>query len=99
MQVGGGMAARRVLPRVKTLALLACLVASAPVAAVPVAPTPLSPVDGASLLVPFTISWSAVTDPAGIVAYNWQVSPSSSFSPIVLQNSTSGATQDTVSGL
>jgi hypothetical protein len=40
-----------------------------------------------------------VNDPAGIVAYNWQVSSSSTFSPVVLQNSTSGQTQATVSGL
>ena len=68
-------------------------------AAAPPAPTPLAPANGASVLVPFTISWSAVSDPSGIVAYNWQVSPSSAFTTVILQNSTSGATQDTVSGL
>src|SRR5437867_1989153 len=68
-------------------------------AAVPPAPTPLAPADGANVVVPFTISWSAVSDPSGIVAYNWQVSPSSTFSPVILLNSTSGQTQDTVSGL
>jgi hypothetical protein len=68
-------------------------------AAVPPAPTPLAPAAGASVLVPFTISWSAVSDPSGIAAYNWQVSPSSSFSPVILLNSTNGQTQDTVSGL
>jgi hypothetical protein len=68
-------------------------------AAAPPAPTPLAPANGANVLVPFTISWSAVSDPSGIVAYNWQVSPSSAFTTIVLQNSTSGQTQDTVSGL
>jgi hypothetical protein len=68
-------------------------------AATPPAPTPLAPANGANVLVPFTISWSAVSDPSGIAAYNWQVSPSSSFTTIVLQNSTNGATQDTVSGL
>src|SRR3982750_2201639 len=68
-------------------------------AAVPLAPTPLAPANGGSLQEPFTISWSAVSDPAGIVAYNWQVSPSSSFATVVLQDSTSGATSDTVSGL
>src|SRR2546422_8398482 len=41
-------------------------------AAVPPAPTPLAPAFGANVLVPFTISWSAVSDPSGIVAYNWQ---------------------------
>ena len=68
-------------------------------AAVPLAPTPLSPADSASVLVPFTISWSAVSDPSGIVAYNWQVSSSSNFTPVILQNSTNGQTQDIVSGL
>src|SRR5216683_6040411 len=66
-------------------------------AAAPPAPIPLAPADTATVQIPFAISWSAVSDPAGIVAYNWQVSPSSSFTPVVLQNSTSGPTQDTVS--
>ena len=49
---------------------------------------------------PLTISWSAVTDPSGILGYNWQVSTSSTFPTIALQNSTNaGITQDTVSGL
>jgi hypothetical protein len=55
-------------------------------AAQPAAPTPLAPAAGASVTVPFTISWSAVTDPSGIVAYNWQVSASSSFSSVPVQN-------------
>src|ERR1043165_4135551 len=63
------------------------------------APSPLAPANGAQVTVPFTISWSAVSDPRGIVAYNWQVSPSSTFSPVIQLNSTSGQTQDTVSGL
>src|SRR5438105_4514114 len=68
--------------------------------AVPVAPAPLAPGNGASIQEPFTISWSAVSDSAGIVAYNWQVSSSSTFSPVVKQNSTNGnVTSDTVSGL
>jgi hypothetical protein len=65
----------------------------------PPAPALLSPASSASVQIPFVISWSSVSDPAGIVAYNWQVSTSSSFSPVVLQNSTSGQTQATVSGL
>jgi len=48
---------------------------------------------------PFTIAWSSVTDPNGVVAYNWQVSPSSTFSPVVLQGSTNGGTSAVVSGL
>ena len=70
-----------------------------PAWAAPAAPVPAAPASGSSLLEPFTISWSAVSDPNGIVAYNWQVSPSSAFATVILQNSTSGATQDSVSGL
>ncbi len=69
------------------------------IAAVPVAPSPLSPAAGASVSAPLTISWSAVTDPASIIAYNWQVSASSMFGVVIAQNSTMGPTQDTVSGL
>ena len=65
----------------------------------PPAPVNLQPANGAQVTVPFAISWSAVTDPSGIIAYNWQVSPSSSFSPIIALDSTNGATQDTISGL
>src|SRR2546426_1440772 len=66
----------------------------------PPAPTLLAPAAGASVQEPFTISWSAVTDPSGIAGYNWQVSASSSFSPVVLLNSTNpGVTSDTISGL
>jgi hypothetical protein len=68
-------------------------------AATPPTPSPLSPAAGASVTAPFAISWSAVTDPSGIVAYNWEVSASSSFTSIAANNSTMGATQDTVSGL
>src|SRR5215211_122309 len=70
-----------------------------PTVAGPPAPTPIAPANGAQVTVPFTISWSAVSDPRGIVAYNWRISPSSSFSPVIQLNSTSGQTQDTVSGL
>src|SRR2546425_11854721 len=52
-------------------------------AAVAPAPAPLAPAFGANVLVPFTISWSAVSDPSGIVAYNWQVSSSSTFTPVI----------------
>lgn len=63
-------------------------------------PNPLSPASGTNLTSPLTISWSAVTDPSGILGYNWQVSTSSTFPTIALQNSTNvGTTQDTVSGL
>jgi hypothetical protein len=69
------------------------------VAAAPPAPSPVSPADGASVTEPFMISWTAVSDPTGIIAYNWQVSSSSAFTSLLLQNSTNGATQDSVSGL
>jgi hypothetical protein len=65
------------------------------------APTPLAPAEGANVTVPFTISWSAVLDPGQPNGgYNWQVSPSSSFSPLIRMDSTNPATtQDTISGL
>src|SRR5438874_2418749 len=64
------------------------------------APTPLAPANGASVLVPFTISWSAVDHPSGIAGYNWRIGTSSTFSTIVQQDSTAGnVTQATVSGL
>jgi hypothetical protein len=83
--------------------LLACALIFAGVstafAAVAV-PNPLSPASGSNLTSPLTISWSAVTDPSGILGYNWQVSTSSTFPTVALQNSTNvGITQDTVSGL
>jgi hypothetical protein len=59
----------------------------------------ISPADGAVVSEPFTISWTPVSDPTGIVAYNWQVSSSSAFTSVLVQSSTNGATQDTVSGL
>jgi len=73
--------------------------ASVRISAAPAAPTPSAPAAGASVQEPFALSWSTVSDPSGIVAYNWQVSTSSSFSPVILQNSTSGQTTATVSGL
>ena len=69
------------------------------IAAAPPAPSPVSPADGASVTEPFAISWTAVSDPSGIIGYNWQVSSSSTFTAVLLQNSTNGATQDSVSGL
>src|SRR2546426_99638 len=53
----------------------------------PAAPTGLAPASGASGVVPFTISWSAVTHPSGIIAYNLQGSPSAGINPRVLQAS------------
>src|SRR5690348_1936175 len=68
-------------------------------AAGPAAPSLVSPASGASVPEPLSISWSAVSDPSGIAGYNWQVSTSSTFGTVILQNSTNGQTQDTVSGL
>jgi hypothetical protein len=65
------------------------------------APALVGPANGASVTVPFTISWSAVLDPTALNGgYNWQVSASPTFSPLVIQDATSPAgTQHVVSGL
>ncbi len=82
------------------LALILVLGAACSAFAAVAVPTPLAPATGANLQSPLTISWSAVTDPSGILGYNWQVSTSSTFPTVALQNSTNvGITQDTVSGL
>jgi len=81
-------------------ALTLILAAVCPAFAAVAVPNPLSPASGSNLTTPLTISWSAVTDPSGILGYNWQVSTSSTFPTVALQNSTNvGVTQDTVSGL
>jgi hypothetical protein len=52
--------------------------------------------------VPFTISWLPPTDPSGIVAYNWQVSGSSTFADgtvLMADSLNAPAASDTVSGL
>jgi hypothetical protein len=80
--------------------LILCLSATGRSAvAAPSAPSLISPADGAVVSEPSTISWTAVSDPSGIVAYNWQVSSSSAFTSVLLQSSTNGETQDTLSGL
>ena len=80
-------------------AIILCVSAGRAVAATPPAPSAVAPADGETVTEPFTISWTAVSDPTGIVAYNWQVSSSSAFTSVLLQNSTNGATQASVSGL
>ncbi|MDX6535507.1 MAG: hypothetical protein QOF68_3251, partial [Gaiellales bacterium] len=73
---------------------------TATAATTPPAPAPLTPANAASVTLPFAISWSAVSDPSGIVAYNWQVSTTSTFAKIVRQDSVTAPTRtDTVSGL
>jgi hypothetical protein len=91
----------KIRPVLRLLCVLAAGVAAASHAAAagPPAPTSLAPANGASVTVPFTITWAAVSDPSGILGYNWQVSSSSTFASVVLQNSTNGQTLDTVSGL
>jgi hypothetical protein len=79
--------------------LLLFVAAAGRAGAQPAAPTPLAPAHGANVALPFTIAWSAVSDPSGIVAYNWQVSALSDFTSVPVQSSTNGATQDTVGGL
>jgi hypothetical protein len=88
------------LPALLVLCGFALVVGIAPALATPSAPRPLSPADSASVTLPFTISWSAASDPSGILAYNWQVSASSTFAKIARQNSVMApATSDVVSGL
>jgi hypothetical protein len=68
----------------------------------PNAPTLLAPADGASVTTPVTIDWTEEFDPtlSANGGYNWQVSTSSTFSTLVLRDSTlPNVTQDTVSGI
>jgi hypothetical protein len=88
------------LPALLVLCGLALALGIAPALATPSAPRPLSPADSASVRLPFTISWSAASDPSGILAYNWQVSASSTFAKIARQDSVMApATSAVVSGL
>jgi hypothetical protein len=80
--------------------LSGCTPTATPTPSGPSAPAPLAPANGGSLAEPLTISWSAVTDPAGINLYVWEVSASTTFRPVATQGFTnSGTTQDKVSGL
>jgi hypothetical protein len=90
---------RRSCGLVAVTLLVVTLVGVQRVAAAPPAPSLVSPAAGASVVVPLTISWTGVTDPSGIVGYNWFVSPSSTFSTVIQLGSTNGATQATISGL
>src|SRR5215218_2455190 len=96
---GGGTLKVR-LPLLLVLCGFALVVGIAPALATPSTPRPLSPADSASVRLPFTISWSAASDPSGILAYNWQISASSTFAKISRQDSVMApATSDVVSGL
>ncbi len=67
----------------------------------PAPPVPLSPIGGESVEVPASLLWSAVLDPGAMSGgYNFQVSPSPGFSPLVRADSTNPATPEgIVSGL
>jgi hypothetical protein len=90
-------------PRVFSFFLILALVtiASPSAAQAPAVPAPQSPANGANVQVPFAITWSATLDPNVVNGgYNWQVSRSSSFAPLVMADSTKpSVTQDTISGL
>jgi hypothetical protein len=64
-------------------------------------PSPVGPLGGASVVQPFTLSWSQATAAAAPVAYNWQIGTSSSLTQLVLQGSTNAPTtvSDALSGL
>jgi predicted phage tail protein len=81
------------------LALLPALVLSGAAIAAPTAPSPVSPADGVEVVEPFTISWTAATDPTGIQDYRWEVSTTSTFSTFAMRGAPGPVTQDQVSGL
>ena len=72
---------------VAVAAVLLVLGFAAPAAAAPSAPAPVSPAASASVTMPFTIAWSPASDPSGILAYNWQVSATSTFAKVLRQDS------------
>jgi hypothetical protein len=67
----------------------------------PAAPAPSGPANGASVTSPVTLSWSQVLDPSSLNGgYNWEISASSTFSPLVTRSSTApSVTQQQVGGL
>lgn len=64
-------------------------------------PTLVSPAAGASVTTPFTIAWTSDISPDSINGgFNWEVSTTSTFSTVVLRDSTlPSVRQDTVSGI
>src|SRR5262245_8919983 len=63
----------------------------------PPAPTLVQPADGASLVQPMTLAWSAVVDPDGPIAnYTWQVGTSSTFSTIIASGFTDNRNGDPI---
>lgn len=85
----------------RTATLIGCTVTSPPPASGPAAPTPLAPANAAGVTVPLTLSWSATLDPSSLNGgYNWQISTSSTFSPLVTRDSTApNVTSEQVGGL
>jgi hypothetical protein len=80
--------------------LFSSLTSTLTLTAAPAAPTPLGPPNGASVTVPLTLSWSTVSDPSGIIGYNYQVSSTPDFARVVRADSTNGdVTEDVISGL
>ncbi len=99
--------ALRDLKTVTTTALVSLLMATLTVgsagtasAVPPPAPVLVAPSDGASVTIPFTVSWSVVSGAGG---YNWQLSRSSSFEKVVEHNDRLlpgvATTDDIVSGI
>ena len=75
-------------------------VAPADTSTAPAAPTLLSPANGSSVTAPVTLDWTETFDPtlSANGGYNWQVSTSSTFSTILVRDSTlPTVTEDTVS--
>lgn len=101
--LGAIAASRAALQKLAALAVLVLgmIAAGSAAAAPPPAPPILAPANAASVTVPFMLAWSPViSNPSGVVAYNWQVSTSSTFTPLIDMDSTDGlTTQDSVSGL
>ena len=59
----------------------------------PPAPVLVAPANGAALVQPITLRWSAVVDPDGpIGSYTWQVGTTSAFSVVIASGFTNLAT-------
>jgi len=96
-------------PRLIAAALLLAFATSAielTAQTAPPAPTLVEPVNGASLVQPVGLRWSAVVDPDGpIVSYTWQVGTTSAFTVVIAsgftdtRNGDPVPTQGRVSGL
>jgi hypothetical protein len=94
------IATRRALVSALVTVLALVGVVGTAVAVPPASPVLAGPADGASVTIPFTISWSAVSGAGG---YNWQLSRTSDFGTVIEQSPAllAGAdtTEDVVSGI